>query len=315
MTMKAVLMMAYGAPDSLSDVPLFLRNVRHDEIPPPSLVEKYIARYRAIGGKSPLLDITKEQAAVLERYLTQTSTRDDFRVFIAMRHWRPSFEDALLQIHASNIRQIYALCMTPFSSPMSSDVYFNRLDQAIRVMQDQGKITDIQIIPLQRWYSNSIFIQSIVPRVKQVMDQIPARETLKSKIIFTAHSLPVAGSIESDPYHAQILETAHLVSQRLDLQREQWMLCYQSIPDRPGNWLGPSLAETIANLKSENIGGIIVIPIGFLADNIETLYDLDIEARQLAEGNAMNYYRSQCLNSDPTFITALADIVYSERKL
>lgn len=306
---KAILMMAYGGPGSLEDVEPYLLDVRGGRATSPELVEEIRVRYAAIGGKSPLLEITQAQARALENSLNLAASDDAYKVFVGMRHWFPYIREAVGHILHGGHQKVIAICMTPYFSRMSTQAYFDQLDQAMATIEKDDGIVLPQVIKIPFWYSNPLFIQALAEKLEQGIQQFPEANETNGKIIFTAHSLPAAIVDQGDPYEQQLRETAQSVAAQLDIPNTRWEFCYQSAGARNTRWLGPSLEETLARLAQEKTKYVLVAPIGFVSDHVEILFDIDIEARQQAQAAGIHLERTEVLNTSPGFIGALAQII------
>jgi ferrochelatase len=294
-----VLLMAYGGPNSLDDVEPYLLDIRGGRPTPPELVEEIKERYALIGGRSPLLDLTRQQATALETYLNQADGAR-FRTYVGMRHWQPRIKEAVAQMANDQIERVVALVMAPHYSRMSTGAYFAQLDQAIR---DLGLA--VTVTRIQSWHDHPGLIAALAEKVGATLRGRPDLP----KVLFTAHSLPARILKEGDPYAAQLRETATLLAGRLDLPPDRWLFCYQSAGASPEPWLGPPIEEVIMDLAQAGEKRLLVVPIGFVCDHVEILYDIDIEARELAEAHGVRLERSESLNASPTFIAALADLI------
>jgi ferrochelatase len=309
MISNAILMMAYGGPGSLEDVEPYLLDVRGGRATSPELVEEIKARYAAIGGKSPLLEITQAQARALENSLNLADDDDTYKVFVGMRHWFPYIREAVGQILQGGHPKVISICMTPYFSRMSTQAYFDQLDQAMATIEIDEGIVLPQVIKIPSWSSNPLFIQALAEKLEQGIQQFPEVNEANGKILFTAHSLPAAIIDQGDPYEQQLRETAQSVAAQLDIPNTRWEFCYQSAGARNTRWLGPSLAETLARLAHEKTKNVLVAPIGFVSDHVEILFDIDIEARQQAQAAGIHLERTEALNTSPGFIEALAQII------
>jgi ferrochelatase len=299
-------MMAYGSPAAMDEVEPYLLNVRGGRPTPPAVVEKTKARYAAIGGKSPLLEITQAQAGALESRLNALSPNQPYRVFVGMRHWTPFIQEIVPQILQAGFQNIVALCMTPYASKISTQAYFDQFDRALAVA---GEAQGPKVTRLPAWHADPLFIQALADQIQHWLGEVPGATGPESKIIFTAHSLPKVTGQAEDPYAAQVRHTAQAVADRLGLAPSQWTLCYQSAGAMPGDWLGPSLETTLDQLASAGCRQVWVAPIGFVSDHIETLYDLDIEAAGRAKEKGLAFRRVAALNTHPVFIQALAQLI------
>ena len=304
METTGVLLMAYGGPDTLQDVGPYLLDVRGGRATSPELVEEISQRYAAIGGGSPLLHITEEQAAALERVLNQkTGSQTRFKTYVGMRHWAPRIQSAIAKMQEDGIRQAIALVMAPHYSTMSTDVYFQHLNKAI---DELG--AEIEFKYIRSWYDHPELTAAIVEKVREASKNIPGG---KPYILFTAHSLPEEIIREGDPYPAQLKQHAGLVAAALGLPDDRWEFCFQSAGRTGEPWLGPNIDQAVSRLAQDGQTELLVVPLGFVADHVEVLYDIDIEAKAAANRYGANLYRSASLNATPTFIEALADILFA----
>lgn len=300
----AILMMAYGSPGSMNDIESYLLNVRGGRPTPPPVVEKIKARYAAIGGRSPLLQISRAQASALDARLNELSPGSACRVFLGMRHWHPYIHEAVEQIRQASARHIVALCMTPYYSKLSTQAYFDQLDRALA-----GDKIPVRVTHVPTWHAHPLFIQALAAKIGCALDATPEAKGADGKIVFTAHSLPVSPSQGDDSYAEQVAHTACAVAEQLGLAPGLWELCYQSAGATQGEWLGPSLDTRLDQLAQTGAKHVLVAPIGFVSDHIETLYDLDIEAASRAKERGLAFRRVEALNTDSAFIQALAQII------
>lgn len=298
--------MAYGGPDTLSDVEPYLLDVRGGRPTSPELVEEIRERYALIGGSSPLLAITRRQAQALQNALNQ-SQPGAFRVYVGMRHWTPYIRDVVGEIAASGVRRLVTLCMTPFGSRMTTGAYAAQLRQGIEMLgRDHPWQTRLDLREIGPWYTNPLFIRALADNLLDALEAFPG----EPQVVFTAHSLPAALTEQGDPYDAQFQDLARLVAEEARLPRRRWRTSYQSAGASSVRWLGPTLEETIEELARDEVPGVLVAPIGFLADHVEVLYDIDIESQHEARAAGITLARTASLNDQPLFIDALAQLVY-----
>ena len=306
----AVLLMAYGGPNSLEDVEPYLLDVRGGRPTSQALIDEVRERYAVIGGKSPLLEITCRQAEALEERLNQSAS-GPYQVFVGMRHWTPYIRDVVDQIAQAGITRILALCMTPFSSRISTGAYFDHLQRAIETHDETSPWRQaLTVHRVGAWFDHPTYVRAIAVNVR---DGIHERGSTPF-VLFTTHSLPAALVEQGDPYAEQFEQLAGLVAKEAGLAAGQWMTCYQSAGAQNTRWLGPSLEETIDRLASEGQKSILVAPLGFLSDHVEILFDIDIEAQQIAEQTGVELSRIHSLNDQPLFIQALSEITQAEEK-
>ncbi|MEX1247427.1 MAG: ferrochelatase [Anaerolineales bacterium] len=296
-----LLLMAYGSPEDLGQMEAYLLDVREGRAPSPELIEEISERYSMIGGKSPLLERTNEQAKALEGELNKrfANRGKTFKAFVGMRHWQPRIHSAINQMVAAKIHEAVALVMAPHNSRMSIGMYYKRLDEA-----SDGK--KINFVRIQSWHNHPGILDAIAEKIEIGLAKFNDN---KPYIVFTAHSLPSKVLEMGDPYDDQLNETARILADRFELQANQWQFCYQSAGARAIPWLGPQIEEVIAELAKKGKRNILVVPIGFVCDHVEVLYDIDIRARQIAEQYGARLERSPSLNASPTFVAALADLV------
>jgi ferrochelatase len=304
-----VLLMAYGSPDSLDQMEAYLLDVRGGRPTPPSLVEEIQHRYAQIGGRSPLLDITRRQAAALEAELNRRNAGDGtrYRAYVGMRHWEPRIAEAVAQIAADGVEKLVALVMAPHSSRMSSGAYFARLDEAMaEAVAEQG--AQLRVTRIPSWHDHPGLIDAITQHACDALENFGDQEPY---ILFTAHSLPSRILAQGDPYDAQLRETAVLVAKEMNWPLGRFQFCYQSAGQSGEQWMGPPIEQVVVQLADLGEKNILVVPVGFVCDHVEVLYDIDIVARGLAASHGARLERSASLNDSPVFIRALADLVES----
>ena len=304
----AVLMMAYGGPDSLEDVEPYLLDVRHGRATSADLVEEIKHRYAQIGGKSPLLEITLRQAHALEQALNADNP-NQYRVFVGMRHWKPYIREVMADIKAAGSKRIIALCMTAFYSRISTGAYFDQLDQALAEHYPSARPA---VHRIEQWFDAPGYVNALAAHVREGIERIPAALRDDITVLFSAHSLPAALADQGDPYHQQFHHLAQQVAGQVGLQPSQWRACYQSAGAQNTRWLGPPIEEVVHDLADQGKRAVLVAPIGFLADHVEILFDIDIELRGFADQLGLYVDRTCSLNDDPLFIAALANIIQQE---
>ena len=315
----AILLLAYGGPDSLADVEPYLLDVRGGRATPPELVEEIRGRYAAIGGRSPLLEITRRQGQALEAHLNRNSP-GNYRVFVGMRHWKPYIRETVDHIAREGITHVTAICMSPFFSRMSTGAYYEHLQKAIELQPAESAWrNELNLRKIEAWYDHPDFVHALTVNLENGLKQFGSTAQPRGEkpiVLFTAHSLPAALAEQADPYAGQFADLCQRVAEEAGLQPEDWRACYQSAGARNGRWLGPSLEDTLQKLVSEGRKTVLVASIGFLCDHVEVLYDIDIEARRLAAQAGIHLERTASMNDQPLFIAALAEIIQSEgRKL
>jgi protoporphyrin/coproporphyrin ferrochelatase len=308
MEKTGILVMAYGGPDSLEDVEPYLLDVRGGRPTSPHLVEEIRERYARIGGRSPLLEITRQQAMAVENELNRRwSGECAFKAYLGMRHWSPRISQAVADMKADGIRKAVAVVMAPHYSRMSIELYLKKLDEALKEHD-----AEIDIHPVRAWFDHPGLIAAISERVEAAIKEF---EGSPPYVLFTAHSLPSRILAQGDPYPQQLQATARLVASNLELEDGGWSFCYQSAGRTGEEWLGPQIENYVPELIREGEKNILVVPVGFVSDHVEVLYDIDVEVRDLAQEMGARLERSRSLNVSETFINSLADLVEEHLKI
>ncbi len=286
--MNAVLLMAHGTPDSLDEMPEYLRLVRGGRPPSVELIAEMRHNYEAIGGRSPLTAITVEQAGALGRRLGA-----DLPVAVGMRNWRPFIKDALDGLRSSGIDRVIGVPMAPQFSTLSVQKYLD----AARAAMPAG----LRFDPVTSFHAHPLLIEAFAERVRE------AGIEENEHVIFTAHSLPARVIEAGDVYAAEVAATARQVAERAGIGRYE--VAYQSAGRTPEPWIGPDLGELVTKRAKEGVRRFLVVPIGFVCDHTEILFDIDIQAARAASEAGASLRRTASLNTSPTFIAALEQIV------
>ena len=282
----AVVLMAYGSPSSAEDVRPYLEDVRGGRPVSDEAVAELVERYRRIGGRSPLDDVTEAQRAALEREL-------GLPVFVGMKHWRPRIAEAVEAALAGGATRVVGLVLAPHYSRLSVGEYRERLEAALAERAE--------LVLVESWHNDAAFVDVLADRVRGT----------DAWVVFTAHSLPERILADGDPYREQLLETSRLVAERAGLER--WSFAFQSASPTGEPWLGPDVLDKLERLAADGVQNVLVAPVGFVSDHLEILWDLDVEAREKAGELGLDLARIQSLNSDPSFIRALAGLVEKVR--
>jgi ferrochelatase len=288
--MTAVLLLAHGTPDSLDDMPEYLTRVRGGRPPSPELVEEMRRNYAAIGGRSPLTDITRAQAAALAAELGGAA------VYFGMRNWRPYVADVLAEAARDGVRDVLAVPLAPQYSTLSVEKYRQAVDGSV----PEG----VRVAFVDSWHDHPGLLEAFAEKVR---DALAAGEP--DAVVFTAHSLPVRVVREGDPYPQQVAATAEGVAARAGITG--WSLAYQSAGRTPEPWLGPSIQDALDAQARAGSRRVLLVPVGFVCDHTEILFDLDVQAREWAAERGIGLRRTESLNVSPTFIRALAAVVRS----
>jgi ferrochelatase len=295
-----VLLMAHGSPDSLDDMAAYLQHVRGGRPTPQALVDDIRGRYSLIGGRSPLLDLTRAQGEALQERLNRDGMR--FRVYIGMRHWHPFIKETVQQLVKDGIRRVIAVSMAPQYSRLSVGAY----QRALEAAQTELGVT-LDVTSVASWHDHPLLLQAFAERVQDAFAALPEERRAQVRTIFTAHSLPVRILAEGDPYPQEVERTAAAVARLIGLR--SWGVAFQSQGATAEPWLGPTLDEVFATCAAQGQRQLLLAPIGFVCDHVEILYDLDILAQSVAQAQGICLLRTASLNTSPTFIAALAHIV------
>jgi protoporphyrin/coproporphyrin ferrochelatase len=288
----AVVLMAYGSPERLEDVPAYYADIRGGRPIRPELLDDLVDRYRRLGIEhgSPLNAITEQTRAALERELG-----GDTPVFTGMKHWTPRIADAAERALAAGADTVVGLVLAPHYSRLSIGGYKQQLEEALA-----GRA---QLVFVDDWHDDEAFVAFLADRVGR------ADPSAGAHVVFTAHSLPARILAEGDPYKEQLLETSRLVAERAGLAQDDWSFSFQSESPTGEPWLGPDIVDHLAGLHERGVRSVLVCPVGFVADHLEIRWDLDHEARDKADDLGLDFARIEMPNADPAFIAGLANIV------
>ena len=297
--MKALLVLAFGGPRSLDEVELLLTRLFKGRKPSPDQLERVKERYRLIGGCSPLPEITSDQAEALEKELNARGHA--FKSYVGMRYCHPLIEETLKQIVRDGFKEVVALPMAPFQSRASTGAYIEEVDQA---NQRLGGVLSISFV--KQWHCHPLFIEAIREKIEEGLKEFESEIRKRTHLLFTAHSLPKS-VVEKEPYVKEIEESVRAVLERLG--HHPWHVAFQSKGGGPEEWIGPDVERVLEDLASQGVREVLLIPIGFLSDHIEILYDIDIVFQKKAEGLGMGLKRTRSLNTSERFINALATVV------
>jgi protoporphyrin/coproporphyrin ferrochelatase len=296
----AVLLMAMGGPDCLENVEPFLLDVRGGRPTPPELVAEIRERYRATGGRSPAVGITLSVAKKLEERLNESGQR--YRVYVGLRHWHPFIKDTLTQLLRDDPEHIIGFCMAPQQSSMSTGAYRKKVEEGQALLKDHHPVSYVG-----RWNRHPKLIAAIAENVQAGLGKFPTAARPEVTVLFTAHSLPERIVAMNDPYPEQVRGTVGAVTHMLGEQPTAF--AYQSQGRSGERWLGPTVESTIDELARAGQRHVLVAPIGFLCDHVETLYDIDIELKQLAGARGIQLERIAMLNDSPALIETLVDVL------
>ena len=279
--------MAHGTPSTLDEMPEYLRLVRGGRPPSDELVHEMRQNYAAIGGRSPLTDITEAQAMAL-----RTRLGSQIPVAVGMRNWKPFIKSALAELSAAGATRVIAIPMAPQFSSLSVQKYIDAATSALP--------GGMRFEAVESFHTHPLLLDAFAERI------VSAQPKPDELVVFTAHSLPERVIASGDPYANQVAETAHGVAERVGIK--EYDRAYQSAGRTPEPWIGPSL-EQLIDERSANTRKFLVVPIGFVCDHTEILFDIDVQAARVAREFATTLRRTESLNTSPTFIAMLEDIV------
>ena len=292
---SAVIAMAYGSPTRVEDIPAYFSDIRGGRPVRQEAVDELVGRYERIGA-SPLNEITERQRAALEAEL-------GLPVYVGMKHWDPWIAEAVARALDDGAERLVGLVLAPHYSRMSVGGYRDRLTAALN-----GRRPEIRFI--ESWHDHEPYLDVVAGRVRAALADHGWEED--GHVVFTAHSLPERILAEGDPYRDQLLETARLVAGRAGLADDRWSFAFQSESATGEPWLGPDILAHLEELAGRGETRVLVTPVGFVADHLEILWDLDVEARERAAALGIELDRTDSMNDDPAFIRALADLVRRE---
>lgn len=297
----AVLLMAMGGPDSLENVEPFLLDVRGGRPTPPELVAEIRERYRATGGKSPAVGITKDVATKLERRLNE-SGEGRYRVYVGLRHWHPFIKETYAELLDDNPEQIIGLCLAPQQSSLSTGAYRKKVEEARSALQSICPVSYVG-----SWNRHPKLIAAIVENIHRGLQNFQPDAQATVPVLFTAHSLPERIVAMKDPYPDEVRGTVQAVTALLGNRPTRF--AYQSQGRSGESWLGPTVESVVEELAREGHRHILIAPIGFLCDHVETLYDIDIELNQFAASLGIQLERISMLNDSDALIDTLASVL------
>ena len=287
----AVLLMAMGGPDSLENVEPFLLDVRGGRPTPPELVEEIRERYRATGGKSPAVGISKDVAKKLEQRLNEAGGKR-YRVYVGLRHWHPFIKETYAELLDEAPELIIGLCLAPQQSSLSTGAYRKKVEEARSALESTCPVSYVG-----SWHRHPRLIAAIVENIHQALLKFPANVQATVPVLFTAHSLPERIVAMKDPYPDEVRGTVEAVTALLGGRPTRF--AYQSQGRSGETWLGPTVESVVEELARDGRHEVLVAPIGFLCDHVETLYDIDIELKQFAAGRGLQLERIAMLNDSP----------------
>jgi len=301
----AVLLIAFGGPTSAEEIRPFLARVTQGIPIPPQRLEEVAHHYEAVGGKSPLNEITARQAGALQTLLKERGR--PLPVYVGMRNSSPFFAETLKRMADEGVKKALGFILSSHRTEASWERYQNNIADARAQLGSQAPAVDY----CGGWHDHPMFVGCWAELIEAAFAKIAADRRSAAPLIFTAHSLPAAMAAQS-PYVDEVQTTARLIAQLLG--NERWSLAYQSRSGRPTDpWLEPDIYQVIRDLAQQGVQQTVVAPIGFVCDHVEVLYDLDIEAQRIATELGIVLRRAGCPNDHPTFIRLMASVI--EKKI
>lgn len=295
-----ILVMAYGGPSSLDEIPGYLADIRGGRPTTPAVLEEITHNYRQIGGKSPLLGLTRRQMEAIAGHYDP----EKFRFYLGMRHWSPWIEETVREMLADGIERAVSVVMAPHYSKLSVAKYHEKIAAGLEMHRGE-----IDFAHVESYHRAPGLIGALADRVREGLARWPEAERERVHVVFSAHSLPVRILKMGDPYDDQVRETARLVAARAGLAEGNWSWTYQSAGRSPEPWLGPQIEDYLPKLAERGVRDVVSVPVGFVCDHVEILYDIDVKAQAVAREHGMRLERPPALNDDPQFIAAVADAI------
>jgi ferrochelatase len=296
MTLNGVVLMAYGSPRRRADIAAYYTDIRRGRPPSEEQLAELTRRYDAIGGLSPLHQRTEAQRSMLARQLDDLAP-DEYVVAVGLRHAEPAIEKAVGELAAAGVGLVVGLVLAPHYSPMSVGAYLDRAEHAASSL-------GLPFRGITSWATEPAYITYLAVAVEAALQHPPM--PADAAVLFTAHSLPTRILATGDRYPEEVAATAALVAAAAGLAADRWSVAWQSPGRTPEPWLEPSLLDAIdAVAAADGSGAVLVCPCGFVADHLEVLYDLDIEARRRAEAGGLAFRRTAVMNDDSSVMAAL----------
>lgn len=297
----SVLLVAFGAPERCEDIRPFLQVVAAGRPVPPGRLEEVARHYELIGGRSPLNPLTRRQAEGLAAVLAAEGR--PLPVWVGMRNWHPYLHETLAEMADRGHRRAVGIIL----SSLQTEASWARYVEDVAAAREKVGADAPEVAYAPAWSDHPRFIDAMVDRSRAALERVAPERRAAARLVFTAHSVPVVMAAGS-PYARQLEAAARAIAARLG--RTTWSLAYQSRSGSPWEpWLEPDIADVIRSLAGEGVLDLVVIPVGFVCDHVEVLYDLDVEARRLAEARGVRFHRAAAANDHPAFVAMLADLV------
>lgn len=290
--------MAYGTPSTPSDVEAYYTRIRHGRAPTPELLADLTRRYDAIGGTSPLAQRTADQVNAL-RDVLEARFAGRYDVRFGSKYEPPLLEEAAASFRDDGFDTVIGLVLAPHSSSMSTDQYFERARAALG--------DDVRFVGIGAWWEQPGFLELIAQRVQAALAQVPESRRATTEVIFSAHSLPEKILALGDTYPDQLFESARRAADLAHL--DHFDVAWQSAGRTADPWIGPDILQVLRDKARNGVSDVVSCPIGFVADHLEVLFDIDVEAQGVAREVGLHLVRTASLNADPDFVAILADVV------
>lgn len=298
-----VFVLAYGTPETLDDVEPYYTHIRNGRPPTPEALADLRERYRLVGGRTPLLELSQSVADQLQTRLA-TKAPGQYKVYLGMKHWHPFIGDVVPRMIADGIEDVVAVVLAPHYSRYSLEGYRKYINKALEHAERPFKLHFIE-----SWHTHPAFLELTVARIREAMQRFPAAAHPAVTVLFSAHSLPEKIVSLGDPYPAYLQESAAAVANRLGL--DDWRFCYQSAGNTGEPWLGPDILDYLDELHAEGKQYVLSVPFGFVADHLEVLWDIDTEAQTKAAEHGMMLHRIRMPNADSEFVDVIEGVLAS----
>lgn len=296
-TRDAVLLMAYGTPETPEQVEPYFTHIRGGRTPSPEAVERLRTKYERVGGATPLLAITNDAAQALAQSLEAAGTPRP--VYVGMKHWHPYIGDVLKRMAQDGVERFTAVALAPHYSRISIGGYRKAIDEGSAAA---GRTFDVTFV--ERWHDRPEFIEMMAGLVRDALTQFPADVRDSVTVVFSAHSLPVRIREWNDPYESELLDSSRRVAETLQLR--DWRFAWQSAGETGEPWIGPDILDFLETLHAEGVRNVLQVPIGFVAEHLEILWDIDYEAKQKASELGMTLHRTALPNASAPLVRAVA---------
>ena len=300
--LTGVFLMAHGAPESTDDIPEYLKNIRGGRESTPEIIQIIRDRYEQIGGSSPLRKISQALSAELEAFLNQQGS--NFKVYCGMRKWSPFIHDEVKRMKEDGVEKVVALCLAPQFSTWSTQLYFNVFKEALK----KHDAEDLDVRYIGSWADHPLLIDAFEEKYRIALEKLGPNSEESLCTIFTAHSIPSESLDLGDPYSEEFDKTINKIVERV--QPRKWFKAYQSQGMIPVPWLGPTVESVLEKIAKQGSKKVLIVPVGFVCDHVEILFDIDIEFKKYASELKLSLHRTESLNISPLFVEALASLTW-----